>query len=75
MEDEKEENVIGLKEVGTAAIAILSNTVVQKMLLGTYSDGETRSLPDALNGEVLSPKSKEKYKKKKDKKKDNKYNY
>ena len=75
MEDEKEENVIGLKEVGTAAIAILSNSTIQKMVLGTYSDGETRSLPDALNGEVLSPKTKEKYKKKKNKKKDNSYTY
>ena len=41
---------------------------VQKIVCGTYSDGETRSIPDAFKGEVYSPKQKGKAKKKKKKK-------
>ena len=28
------------------------------MVLGTYSDGSVRSIPDAVDGEVYSPKTK-----------------
>lgn len=52
--------------VGTL-IALCSSKEVQKMLFGTYSDGRTRSFIDAWNGEVLSPKQRQKklYKKRK----------
>lgn len=42
---------------------------VRRIVFGTYSDGSTRSLSDAINGEILSPKDKVKYKKKKKKSK------
>lgn len=50
-----------------ALIALCSSKEVQKMLFGTYSDGRTRSFIDAWNGEVLSPKQRQKklYKKRK----------
>lgn len=68
---------IPIKEITGAAITVLSNKKVQKMILGEYADGKTRSLPDALSDETLSPKQKGKYKtkgkKKKNKKKKFKY--
>ena len=45
---------------------------VQKLVLGSYSDGSPRSIADMIDGEILSPKDREKYnkpKKKKNKKK------
>ena len=40
---------------------------VKKTIFGTYGNGKTRSVIDALNGEVLTPKEKKDklYKKKK----------
>lgn len=35
---------------------LISNGDIQKVFLGTYSDGTARSLPDALDGEIYSPK-------------------
>lgn len=53
--------VIGI--VGNA----LNNEDVKKTIFGTYGNGKTRSVIDALNGEVLTPKEKKDklYKKKK----------
>lgn len=51
--------------------SLASSENVQKMLFGEYSDGRPRSLPDALNNELYSPKQK---KHKKDKKKKHKKN-
>ena len=48
---------------------LASDKHVQEFLCGTYSDGSPRNLPDALNGEFLSPKQKKKQSKKKKKKK------
>lgn len=50
---------------------VCSRSDVQKMVFGTYSDGKPRSLFDAINGEVLSPKQKREklYKKRKSGKK------
>lgn len=42
------------------ATTLLSSKSIQKSLLGTYADGKTRSVADALNGEFLSPKQKAK---------------
>ena len=59
----------------SAGKTIAGNDDIQKMILGTYSDGSPRSLPDALNDEFISPKEKknilygDKKKKKKHKKK------
>ena len=54
-----------------ALVALCSSKDFQKMLFGTYSDGKTRSFIDAWNGEVLSPKQRQKklYKKRKSGKK------
>lgn len=48
-----------------------TNEDLRKTILGTYSDGQPRSVIDALNGEVLSPKQQRKklYKKRKSGKK------
>ena len=58
---------------------LLGSEKVQTFLCGKYSDGTPRSLPDALNDELYSPKQKknkkhndEKKKKKKKGKKDKK---
>lgn len=37
---------------------LIENDDVQKMVLGTYSDGSVRSIPDAIDGEIYSPKQK-----------------
>lgn len=73
-----------------AAARLLSSKDVQKKILGTYSNGKVRSLADALEGEFLSPKQREKMlqadikkhkkkkkggKKKKDKKRKKKLEY
>ena len=47
---------------------LLGSEKVQTFLCGQYSDGTPRSLPDALNDELYSPKQK-KNKKKNDKEK------
>ncbi len=50
---------------------LCSQKEIQKMIFGTYSDGKPRSLMDAINGEILSPKQKRNklYKKRKSGKK------
>lgn len=54
----------------SAVADALTDKGVQRALLGVYSDGTPRSLIDCVNGEILSPKDKEKYiYKKKDKNK------
>ena len=46
--------VAGAKIVASAA----NEMGITKTLLGTYADGTTRSLPDAIQGEIYSPKQK-----------------
>lgn len=60
-----------LAKVANAVTTAITDPKVQKALFGTYSDGSTRSLVDAWNDEILSPKDKSKklYKKKKSGKK------
>ncbi len=71
---EEKEMKIPLKEIGVGLLTIATNKKIQKIVLGEYSDGKVRSLPDALNEEILSPQQKQKYKnKKKNKKKKFKY--
>jgi len=57
--------------VATILGEVASSKKIKKNLLGTYSDGSTRSVVDAISGEYLSAKSKKKIKnsKKKNKKK------
>lgn len=57
-----------------AVVAVSKSPSIQKALLGSYSDGTPRSLTDALDGEVLSPKQREEYLYKKKKKKHKKKN-
>lgn len=56
---------------------ILKNEDLQGMVCGRYSDGTPRSIPDALNGELMSPKEKKKamkkIKKRKKKRKETKF--
>lgn len=63
-----------IEVVVAAGGAIAGNEKISKVLYGTYADGTTRSLPDAINGEIYSPEQKAKAydnngKKKKKKKK------
>ena len=39
---------------------ILENKDFQGMVLGKYSDGTPRSIPDAMSDEIMSPKEKKK---------------
>lgn len=50
---------------------VISDEDFQKFTLGTYADGKTRNLRDAVSGEYLSPKQKKKATSKKSKKKKN----
>lgn len=45
-----------IKDVATG----LEKSGITKMILGTYSDGTTRSIPDAISDELYSPKAKAK---------------
>lgn len=56
-------------------IEIVSNEKVQKKVLGEYTDGDTRTVIDAITGEYLSPKTKKKHDKHKKKKKKHKDRY
>lgn len=51
------------------AIELASDEKLQTLLFGKYSDGSPRSFSDCLDGEILSPKDREKLLKKKGKKK------
>lgn len=56
-----------IRTLVAAAGGLFANEKIQRSLFGEYSDGTPRSLPDCLEGEILSPKDREKmlYKKKK----------
>lgn len=59
-------DIVGGAVVGAANL--IKDEKVSKFLVGTYADGETRNITDAVNGEFLSPKQKENWEKKKKKK-------
>ena len=48
---------------------LLQNKNLQGMILGKYSDGTPRSIPDAINGVLISPKERKKELKKINKRK------
>lgn len=58
--------------VVTTVTKVLSDKNIQKAIFGSYSDDTPRSLKDALDGEILSPKQKQKHLYKKKKKKNKK---
>lgn len=58
-----------LTTLGSIVLDAAGNRQVQRVVLGTYTDGSTRNLFDAASGEFLSPKDREKYFMKKHKKK------
>lgn len=49
---------LGNIATGVASVIkeVTSNSTIQKLVLGTYSDGATRSISDALDDEIYSPK-------------------
>lgn len=55
---------MGKKKVVEAVVAtaatLLANSNLRKTILGEYSDGTPRSLSDCLEGEIISPKDREK---------------
>lgn len=53
-----------IKEIVDIGVGVITNPSVQKVVLGKYDDGTTRSIPDALSGETRSPKKRNKKKKK-----------
>lgn len=57
-----------LTTLGGIVMDAAGNRQVQRVVLGTYTDGSTRNLFDAASGEFLSPKDREKYFMKKQKK-------
>lgn len=66
---------VGTEVLKSAEKHISENPSIQKTLFGTYSNGEPRSLADAISGEVIHPSDKlaitkriEKHEKKKKKK-------
>lgn len=59
------------KAIVELGLGVVSNKEMQKVFLGTYEDGNVRSLPDVVRGERLSPKASKKGKKKKKKKSSN----
>jgi hypothetical protein len=63
-----------METVAAAGKMLAENDSVKKMVLGTYSDGSARSIPDALNDEFVSPKEKKKILYGDDKKRKNKKN-
>ena len=65
---------VPITSVVSVVTGALTDKGVQRALLGVYSDGTPRSLIDCVNGEILSPKDKEKYIYKKNKKKKKKKN-
>ena len=66
---------VDIKKIGTV-IKQVSNVVMsdkgQKFLCGTYSNGEPRSVVDAMRDEYVSPDDRADWDKKKKKKKKNK---
>lgn len=59
---------------------VAKNKTIKKCIFGEYADGSPRSLMDALDGEILSPKERKVYmckekKGNKKKKKKNKMNF
>ena len=61
-------------KIASAFGEVISDESIGKTLFGTYGDGTTRSLADAIDGECISPKDRQKAMKgaKKKKKKHNK---
>lgn len=53
----------------TTGEKIASNKKIKKAVCGKYSDGRARSLLDAIDGEILSPRQKAKFEKDSHKKK------
>lgn len=64
-----------VKIVTSTASDIAKDSDLVGLFVGKYSDGTTRSIPDAIKGETMSPKTKNKIiKRTKKKKKKNKFN-
>jgi hypothetical protein len=64
------EIITGIVSIGKD---VIKDEDIQKFVCGTYADGKTRNLRDAIDGEFLSPKQKKKATSKKSKKKHTKF--
>ena len=58
-------DILKLMDVGGKVVDKLDDSGLFEMVLGCYSDGTVRSIPDAIRGEIYSPKQKAKALKKK----------
>lgn len=69
----KKKNMLGT--VLKSLCKFTTNDEIQKRIFGVYADDTPRSLADAINGEILSPKERKRIllKEGKNKKKKNKY--
>lgn len=76
--DKGKDMKIPIGSIISTTVDVLSSEKMRKTLFGTYSNGKSRNLTDALNHEVVSPEDKLKItkrlkKNKKKKKKNKKY--
>ena len=57
---------MGKRDVVKGAVVAVSEIILsdkgKRFLCGEYTDGTTRSLPDAITGEIISPKDRAAYK-------------
>ena len=60
MDTAKKKKKTNFNGIVDAVLSIAGSQTVQKLVLGEYSDGSTRSLGDCLDGELLSPKDRQK---------------
>lgn len=62
-------NISSIIKTGSEVFNEAKKSGLFEMVLGTYSDGTVRSIPDAIRGEDFSPKQKRKAMKKRKKRK------
>ena len=53
-----------IEAIAAGVVGVASNDKLQGLVLGKYSDGTPRSIPDAIKGEYKSPSTKAEKKKK-----------
>lgn len=53
----------GIELAISAATKVAENEKIRKFLCGSYADGKPRSITDAITGEVLSPRQKDRIEK------------
>lgn len=69
MASKSNKNAKEILSIASSAVDFLTSDKGLRIVCGTYSDGKTRSVVDALRDEYISPKDRERWEKKKAKKK------